>query len=109
MSKQPRQNKGRGFVDRKLFEDPIDFIAGHPKAALLFWLFGNFRCDVLLFIFLLVIYQHINRYEQILNVRLADNHLYGKFLINWLSLVMSLMVFFVLFFFIRNVLDEMWD
>ena len=40
-----------------------------------------------------------------LNVRLAGNHLYGKLLFTWLSLVMSSMVSFVLSF----VLDEIWD
>ena len=42
------------------------------------------------------------------NVRLAGDHLYGK----WLSvhLVMSLMVsYFVLSLFPRDVLDEIWD
>ena len=44
------------------------------------------------------------------NVRLAGDHLYGKWLITWLSLVMSLMVsYFVLSFFPRDVLDENWD
>ena len=37
-----------------------------------------------------------------LNVRLADDHLYGKLLFTWLSLVMSTMVSF----FPRGVLDE---
>ena len=27
-----------------------NFIAGRPKAALLFWFFGDFRCGVLLFL-----------------------------------------------------------
>ena len=41
------------------------------------------------------------------NVRLAGNHLYGKWLFNWLSLVISLMVsYFVLSFFPRDVFDE---
>ena len=39
-------------------------------------------------------------------VRLSGDHLYGKLLFTWLSLVMSMMVFFVLFFFPRSVLDE---
>ena len=44
------------------------------------------------------------------NVRLASDHLYGKWLFTWLSLVMSLMVFyFVLSFFPLDVLDEIWD
>ena len=44
------------------------------------------------------------------NVRLAGDHLYGKLLLTWLSLVMSLMgSYFVLSFFPRDVLDEIWD
>ena len=43
-------------------------------------------------------------------VRLAGDHLYVKKLFTWLSLVMSLMAsFFVLSFFPRDVLDEIWD
>ena len=38
MSEEPRHNKGRGLVDRKLAEAPSHFIAGRPKAALLFCL-----------------------------------------------------------------------
>ena len=61
MSEEPGQNYGRGLVDRKLVEAPINFIAGRPKAALLFWFFGGFRCGVPLFIVMLVIYQYKNR------------------------------------------------
>ena len=50
MSEEPRRSWGRGLVDRRLVEDPSYFIAGRPKAALLFWFFGGFRCDVPLFI-----------------------------------------------------------
>ena len=39
-----------------------------------------------------------------LNVRLAGDHLYGKLLFTWLSLVMSLTVSFVLSLFPRDVL-----
>ena len=38
-----------------------NFIAGCPKAALLFWLFSDFRCGVPLFIVILVIYKYKNR------------------------------------------------
>ena len=44
-----------------------------------------------------------------LNVRLADDHLYGKLLFTWLSLVMFLMVSFYAVPFPRVVLDETWD
>ena len=43
-----------------------------------------------------------------LNVRLAVDHLYGKLLFTWLLLVMPECLF-VLSFFPRNTLDEIWD
>ena len=39
------------------------YIAGRPKAALLFWFFGGFRCGALLFMVILVIYKYKNRKE----------------------------------------------
>ena len=63
MSEEPRQNLGRGLVDRKLVEapPPSNLIAGRPKAALLFlfWVFGDFRCGVPLFISLFLLYINI--------------------------------------------------
>ena len=56
LSDEPGQNQGRGLVDRKLVKAPCNFIASRPKAALLFYLFGGFRCCVPLFIGILVIY-----------------------------------------------------
>ena len=45
-----------------------------------------------------------------MNVRLAGDHLYGKWLFTLLPLVKSLMVsYFVLFLCPRDVLDEIWD
>ena len=44
------------------------------------------------------------------NVRLAGDHMYGKWLFTWLSLVMSLMVsYFLLSFFPQDVFDEIWN
>ena len=43
------------------------------------------------------------------NVRLSGDHLYGKQLFTWLSLVVSLMASFVLSFFPLDVLAEIWD
>ena len=40
---------------------PVIFIAGRPKAALLFWFFGDFRCGALLFMVIHVIYRYKNR------------------------------------------------
>ena len=61
LSDEPRQNQGRGLVDHKLVKAPSNFIAGHPKAALLVWLFSAFRCGVSLFIVILVIYKYKHR------------------------------------------------
>ena len=45
-----------------------------------------------------------------LSVRLAGDHLYRKLLFTWLSLVMFILfIFFLLSFFPRDVLDEIWD
>ena len=61
LSGEQKQNQRRGLVDRKLVQAPSNFIAGRPKAALLFWFFGDFRCGVLLFMIILVIYKYKNR------------------------------------------------
>ena len=43
-------------------------------------------------------------------VRLAGDHLYGKWLLTWLSLAISLIVsYFGLSFYPGDVLDEIWD
>ena len=61
LSDAPRQNQGRGLVDRNLVKAPSNFIAGRPKAALLFWFFVDFRCGLPLFIVVLVLYINIER------------------------------------------------
>ena len=43
------------------YEAPSNFIAGRPKATLLFWFFGDFRCGVPLFIVIRVIFKYKNR------------------------------------------------
>ena len=62
-----------------------------------------------LFIVILVIYKYKNRYKKMLNVRQASDHLYGKWLLTWLPLLKSLSAVFVLSFFPRDVLNEIWD
>ena len=37
------------------------FIAGRPKAALLFWFFGDFRCGALLFVVVRVVCKYKNK------------------------------------------------
>ena len=49
------RTKGEGW------STPVIFIAGRPKAALLFWFFGDFRCGALLFMVIHVIYKYKNR------------------------------------------------
>ena len=65
LSGEPRQKQGRGLVDHKLVQapptpnpPPVIFIAGRPKAALLFWFFGDFGCGALLFMVIHVIYKY---------------------------------------------------
>ena len=48
--------KGEGWSTTNQLKPLSNFIAGRPKAALLFWFFGGFRCGVPLFIVMLVIY-----------------------------------------------------
>ena len=55
------KSKGEGLSTANLFKPHRDFNDGRPKAALLFWFFGDFRCGVPLFIVILVIYKYKNR------------------------------------------------
>ena len=57
---------------------PSNLIAGRPKAALLSWVFSDFRCGVPLFIVILVIYNYKIGQKEMLIVKLAVDHLYGK-------------------------------
>ena len=62
--KMTRECFGFTFDLRELsqsLQNGFNFIAGRPKAALLFWFFGDFRCGVPLFIVILVIYKYKNR------------------------------------------------
>ena len=43
------------------YESKEAFTAGRPKAALLYWFSGDFRCGALLFMVILVIYKYKNR------------------------------------------------
>ena len=55
------RSKGEGWSTANKLKPPRNFIAGRPKAALLFWFFGGFRCGVPLFMVILVIYKYKNR------------------------------------------------
>ena len=44
-----------------------------------------------------------------LNVSLAGDHLYGKLLFTWLSLVMSVIVSFCAVLFPTRCLEKIWD
>ena len=55
------RTKGEGWSTANQLKPPCNFIAGRPKAALLFWFFGDLRCGALLFMVILVIYKHKNR------------------------------------------------
>ena len=53
------RTKGEGWSTANKLKCPSNFIAGRPKATLLLWFFGDFRCGLLLFIVFLVIYLNI--------------------------------------------------
>ena len=55
-----RQQTSSGTSAPSYSPPSCNFIAGHPKAALLVWFFGDFRCGVLLFMVILVIYKYKN-------------------------------------------------
>ena len=48
------------FTRNHHLKAPSNFIAGCPKAALLIWFFVDFKCGVLLFMVILVIYKYKN-------------------------------------------------
>ena len=52
------RTKGDGWSTANYLKPPSNFIARRPKAALLFWFFGDFICGVPLFIVILVIYKN---------------------------------------------------
>ena len=51
VSGKPKQKQG----PQTSSSPPVIFIAGRPKAAVLFWFFGDFRCGALLFMVIHVI------------------------------------------------------
>ena len=53
--------KGEGWSIGNKLKPFSNFLAGRPKAALLLWFFGDFRCGVPLFIVILVTYTYANR------------------------------------------------
>ena len=62
MSEEPRQNKGRGSVDRKLVKPPSNVIAGRPKAALFlsplgcsFFIISLLMCLLCLFVLYVIV------------------------------------------------------
>ena len=55
------RTKGEGWSTQTSSSPPVIFIAGRPKAALLFWFFGDFRCGALLFMVIHVLYKYKNR------------------------------------------------
>ena len=56
------RTKGEGWSTANKFKPPPSkFIAGRPKVAPLFWFFGDFRCGVMIFTVILVIYKYKNR------------------------------------------------
>ena len=52
------RTQGERWSTANKLKPPSNFIAGRPKAALLFWFFGDFRCGVPLFIVILAVYKY---------------------------------------------------
>ena len=54
------RTKGEGWstANKLTPPPPVIFFAGRPKAALLFWFFGDFRFGSLLFMVIHVIYKY---------------------------------------------------
>ena len=55
---EARARVGRPTTSSSPPPPPVIFVAGRPKAALLFWFFGDFRCGALLFMVIHVIYKY---------------------------------------------------
>ena len=55
------RTKGEGGRPQTSSNPPVIFIAGRPKAALLFWFLGDFRCGALLFMVSHVVYKYKNK------------------------------------------------
>ena len=60
-SAEARARVGRPQTSSSPPPPPVIFNAGRPKAALLFWFFGDFRCGASLFMVIYVIYKYKNR------------------------------------------------
>ena len=59
VSVKEANNKPHYFLHH--LQQSSNLIAGRPKAAILFWFFGDFRSGALLFMIILVIYKYKNR------------------------------------------------
>ena len=57
---EPKRKQGRGLIDHNIVQTPSNFTAGRPKADLLLWFFGDFRCGELLFMVILVTFKYKN-------------------------------------------------
>ena len=103
----PRARASRPQTSSSPTPPPSNFIAGRPKAALLF---GSVVVLDVVFRYLSLFLLYINikmGKKKMLNVRLASGHLYGEQLFTWLSLVVSLMASFCAVLFCPlDVLDE---
>ena len=53
---EPRARIGRPQISQA----PVILLLAGPKAALLFWFFGDLRCDMLLFTAIPVVYKYEN-------------------------------------------------
>ena len=110
MSEVPNQHLGQGLIDSKIVESPSNFIAGRPKAALLFWFFGGFRCGLWLSFVIPVIYKNRTYVEKMFICRLVGG-LEVAFHLAVADDVFDGVLFCAepVVLFPRDVLDEIWD
>ena len=90
VGQEHRNQTLRGLVDRNLAEDPqLCYCWPSQGGSSVLVVLDGVCVYVLLSLLDLKIE---NKYKQMLSVRLAGDHLFGKWLFTWLLLVMSLMV-----------------
>ena len=61
LSGEPKQNQGRGLVDRKPVQAPVILLLAVPRRLFCFGSLVIFRCGALLFMIIHVIYKYKNR------------------------------------------------
>ena len=97
------RTKGKGWSTANQLKPPVISLLAVPRR--LFCFDSLVILDVAR-LWLFSLYINIKIGKKLFNVRLSGEHLYGKLMFTWLSLVMSVMVSFSAVLFPRDVLEE---